>query len=93
MNCGMPTESAASRPCASRTVALRSFDWLRIGVVAVRETYSAISKQTVSMPPRMTSAVTRSTVGASEMRPRLPGEAHQVDVRHWLPPREQLRAD
>ena len=72
MNCGMPTDSAASRPRASSTVALRSFDWLRIGVVAVRETYSAISKQTVSMPPRMTSAVTRSTVGASEMRPRLP---------------------
>ena len=40
------------------SVALRSFDWLRIGVVAVRETYFAISKHTVSMPPRMTSAVT-----------------------------------
>ena len=53
-------------------MALRSFDWLRIGVVAVRDTYSAISKQTVSIPPRMTSAVTGSTVGASEMRPRLP---------------------
>ena len=38
MNCGMPTDSAASRPWASRIVALRSLDWLRIGVVAVRET-------------------------------------------------------
>jgi len=57
---------------ASSTVALRSFDWLRIGVVAVRETYSAISKQTVSMPPRMTSAVTGSTVGCSLRRCRLP---------------------
>ncbi len=68
----MPTDSAANRPLASSTVALRSFDWLRIGVVAVRDTNSAISKHTVSMPPRMTSAVTGSTVGASEMRPRLP---------------------
>ena len=39
-------------------VALRSLDWLRIGVVAVRETYVAISKQMVSMAPRTTSAVT-----------------------------------
>ena len=38
MNCGMPTESAASRPCASRIVALRSLLWFRIGVVAVRDT-------------------------------------------------------
>ena len=63
-------------------VALRSFDWLRIGVVAVRETYSAISKQTVSMPPRITSAVTGSTRSASEMRARLAGEPHEIDVRH-----------
>jgi len=35
MNCGMPTESAASCPWASRIVALRSFDWFRIGVVAL----------------------------------------------------------
>ena len=53
----VPTSSrSTSRPCASRIVALRSFDWLRIGVVAVRDTYSAISKHTVSMPPRITSA-------------------------------------
>ena len=38
MNCGMPTDSAASLPVAPRIVALRSLDWLRIGVVAVRET-------------------------------------------------------
>jgi hypothetical protein len=43
MNCGMPTESAASCPVASRIVALRSFDWFRIGVVAVRLTCVAIS--------------------------------------------------
>ncbi len=55
----------------SRIVALRSFDWLRMGVVAVRDTYVAISKQIVSIAPRTTSAVTGSTVGASLMRPRL----------------------
>ena len=38
MNCGMPTDSAARWPVASRMVALRSLDWLRIGVVAVRDT-------------------------------------------------------
>ncbi len=38
MNWGMPTDSAASRPCESKIVALRSLDWLRIGVVAVRLT-------------------------------------------------------
>jgi hypothetical protein len=70
MNCGMPTESAARRPFASRMVALRSLLWLRIGVVAVRETYVAISKQMVSIAPRMTSAVTWSTVGRSWRRPR-----------------------
>jgi hypothetical protein len=43
MNCGMPTESAASCPVASRIVAFRSFDWFRIGVVAVRLTCVAIS--------------------------------------------------
>jgi len=43
-------------------VALRSLDWFRIGVVAVRDTYVAISKQTVSIAERMTSAVTASTV-------------------------------
>jgi hypothetical protein len=34
MNCGIPTDRAASLPVASRMVALRSFDWFRIGVVA-----------------------------------------------------------
>ena len=64
----MPTDSAASRPRPSRIVALRSFDWLRIGVVAVRETNVAISKQTVSIAERMTSAVTTSMPGrASEV--------------------------
>ena len=43
MNCGMPTLSAASRPRASRMVALRSLLWFRIGVVAVSETCVAIS--------------------------------------------------
>jgi hypothetical protein len=38
MNCGMPTESAARRPSPVRIVALRSFDWLRMRVVAVRDT-------------------------------------------------------
>ena len=38
MNWGMPTDSAARRPSASRMVALRSLDWFRIGVVAVRDT-------------------------------------------------------
>src|SRR5271157_5157701 len=60
MNWGIPTESAASRPRPSRIVALRSFDWFRIGVVAVRETCVAISKATVSSAPRITSAVTGS---------------------------------
>ena len=64
MNWGMPTESAASRPELSRIVALRSFDWFRIGVVAVRETNVAISKQTVSILERMTSAVTGSSARA-----------------------------
>ena len=36
-------DSAARAPRASRMVALRSFDWLRIGVVAVRLTCVAIS--------------------------------------------------
>ena len=58
MNCGMPTDSAASRPLPSRIVALRSLLWFRIGVVAVRDTYVAISKHTVSIAPRSTSAVT-----------------------------------
>ena len=49
MNWGMPTLRAARRPWPSRMVALRSLDWFRIGVVAVRDTYIAISKQTVSM--------------------------------------------
>src|SRR5579864_5022292 len=62
MNCGIPTESAASRPCQSWIVALRSLDWLRIGVVDVRDTKVAISKHTVSIADRMTSAVTASTV-------------------------------
>jgi hypothetical protein len=43
MNCGMPTLRAASAPRPSRMVALRSFDWFRIGVVAVRLTCVAIS--------------------------------------------------
>src|SRR5665213_1491164 len=63
MNWGMPTDRAESRPFASKMVALRSLLWLRMGVVAVRETKVAISKQTVSMAERMTSGVTRSTSG------------------------------
>jgi hypothetical protein len=58
MNCGIPTDSAARQPRASRIVALRSFDWLRIGVVAVRETCVALSKAIVYMAPRMMPAVT-----------------------------------
>ncbi len=42
MNCGMPTLRAARRPLRSRMVALRSLDWFRMGVVAVRETYMAM---------------------------------------------------
>jgi hypothetical protein len=75
MNWGMPTLRAARRPLPSRMVALRSLDWLRIGVVAVRETYMAISKQTVSMVPRMTSAVTGSTVPSAIRRSRGPAKA------------------
>ena len=75
MNCGMPTLSAARRPLPSRMVALRSLDWLRMGVVAVRETYMAISKQTVSMVPRMTSAVTGSTVPSAMRRSLGPASA------------------
>src|SRR5580693_9207722 len=60
MNWGTPTERAARRPLASRMVAFRSLLWLRMGVVAVRETYVAISKHTVSIAERITSAVTRS---------------------------------
>src|SRR2546430_15040574 len=56
MTGGMPTASAARRPFQSMIVALRSFDWLRIGVVAVRETWIAISNAIVSKAPRMTSA-------------------------------------
>src|SRR5438874_11777547 len=63
MNCGIPTASAASRPFQSMIVALRSFDWLRIGVVAVRETWMAISNAIVSRAPRITSAVIGSTAG------------------------------
>ncbi len=65
---GMPTLSAGQPARPSRMVALRSFDWLRMGVVAVRDTYMAISKQTVSMVPRMTSAVTGSTVPLGRSR-------------------------
>jgi hypothetical protein len=71
MNWGMPTDRAASRPRQSNTVALRSLLWFRIGVVAVRDTYVAISKQMVSIAPRTTSAVTGSTV-VPLSRPRLP---------------------
>ena len=85
----MPTDSAASRPGASRTVALRSFDWFRIGVVAVRDTYSAISKQTVSMPPRMTSAVTGSTRVRLGEAAAATGQAHEIDVGHGVPHRSR----
>jgi hypothetical protein len=40
---------------------LRSFDWFRMGVVAVKDTCVAISYATVSIAPRITSAVTEST--------------------------------
>src|SRR5580698_2711623 len=69
MNWGMPTERADRRPLQSRIVALRSLLWLRIGVVAVRETNVAISKQTVSMAERITSAVTRSIAASSRFMP------------------------
>src|SRR6516164_1140635 len=71
----MPTLSAASRPLPSRMVALRSLDWLRMGVVAVRDTYMAISKQTVSIVPRMTSAVTGSTAPPAMRRSLGPASA------------------
>ena len=84
MNCGMPTESAARRPWPSRIVALRSFDWLRIGVVAVRDTYVAISKQMVSIAPRTTSAVTGSTVGRVAQASAALGQLDEIDV-SWSP--------
>src|ERR1700736_5340643 len=65
MNCGIPTDRAPSRPCESRMVALRSLLWFKIGVVAVRDTNVAISKQIVSSIDRITSAVTEATAGRS----------------------------
>jgi hypothetical protein len=56
-------------------VALRSLDWFKMGVVAVRDTYIAISKQMVSMPPLITSAVTESTGASPERRRRGPASA------------------
>ena len=85
MNCGMPTDSAASLPCASRMVALRSFDWLRIGVVAVRETYAAISKHTVSIAERTTSAVTGSTSAWAARRSRRPASCTRSTFTGWTP--------
>src|SRR3954451_17404101 len=75
MNCGIPTESAARRPLASRIEPLRSLDWLRMGVVAVRLTYVATSQHTVSIAPRMTSAVTGSTAVPSASFPRCPASS------------------
>src|ERR1700722_17792498 len=75
MNWGMPTLRAARRPLPSRMVALRSLDWFKMGVVAVRLTYIAISKQTVSMVPRMTSAGTGSPVPSAIRRSRGPARA------------------
>src|SRR5438034_6297062 len=75
MNWGMPTLSAARRPLASRIEPLRSLDWLRMGVVAVRLTYVAISQHTVSIAPRMTSAVTGSTAVPSASLPLCPASS------------------
>ena len=61
---------------------MRSFDWLRIGVVAVRDTYSAISKQTVSMPPRIDlggDGVDGRVLGEAAAAP---GQSNEIDVRH-----------
>src|SRR3546814_19843008 len=60
--CGVPTDTPASRPCASMMLPLRSFDWLMIGDDAARPRCVAASKQTVSNAPRMIAAVTGSTV-------------------------------
>ena len=65
-------------------MALRSLLWLRIGVVAVRDTYVAISKQMVSIAPRMTSAVTGiDGRGVGQPAPAS-RELHQIDV-HRIP--------
>ena len=64
----MPTEMPASRPCASITLALRSFDWLMIADDAQRPRCVATSKQIVSKAPRMMPAVTGSTCGARRER-------------------------
>src|SRR5450631_2947959 len=85
MNWGMPTLRAARRPLPSRMVALRSLDWLRMGVVAVRETYMAISKHMVSMAPRMTSAVTGSTLPSAIRRSLGPANAFRSTF--MAPPR------
>src|ERR1700693_1424307 len=73
MHCGIPTDNAARRPWPSRMVALRSLLWFKIGVVAVRDTYVAISKQMVSSIDRMTSAVTGSMVAVSSATEHAPG--------------------
>ena len=51
-------------------------------MVAVRETYSAISKHTVSMPPRMTSAVTGIDGRRLGDAAAAPGQPHEIDVGH-----------
>ena len=72
-------------------VALRSFDWLRIGVVAVRETYvghlEAHGLHAAADDlggDRVDGRVRR------EMRPRLPGQPHEIDVRHGGSPRPDV---
>ncbi len=84
MNCGMPTLSAASRPRASSTVALRSFDWFRIGVVAVRLTYVAISKQTVSMRATDHLGGHGVDLGIGDRAPPRLGQLDQIDC-HDVP--------
>jgi hypothetical protein len=61
-----------------------------MGVVAVRDTYCAISKHTVSMPPRITSAVTGSTAREPERRPRLPARRTRSTLVMIAPPVESL---
>src|SRR3546814_19516980 len=69
--CGVPTDTPASRPCASMMLPLRSFDWLMIGDDAARPRCVAASKQTVSNAPRMIAAVTGSTVAEAASGARL----------------------
>ena len=83
----MPTDSAASRPLRvedGRVALVRLVeDRRRRGARDVL----AISKQTVSMPPRIDLGGDGIDGRRLEMRPRLPARRTKIDVRHGGPPR------